>query len=967
MNKSHFESVLKMSKELIALDRKDDKLPSLELITEKVDMVLAMPREWDVDRDTILRELRAQYDVWLGRDQALVATDENHEAWLNGERKIGWRYWPRYEQMMEGRLPPEAALSLDKVTDKIVGYLEDPNRSGAWDRRGLVVGNVQSGKTSNYCGVICKAADAGYKMIIVLAGMHNNLRSQTQMRLDEGFLGYKTRPIIEAEVEGLSEIGVGLLDPDPLIRPNYVTNRTDRGDFNRSVANNLGVTPDTRPWLLVIKKNGHILKNLVKWIEDRVADSHDSVTGRKIVTSLPLLVIDDEADHASVDTGDQPVDGNGTPDPDYEPRAINRRIRRLLHIFQKSAYIGYTATPFANIFIHEQARTTEEGEDLFPRSFIYNLPTPSNHIGPSAVFGLKGMADLDEVQELPLVRQVRDHADSLAYNEREGWVPPIHPNGHIPLYNGLDELPPSLKKAVLSFILTCAIRRARGQRNMHNSMLIHVTRYISVQQAVYRQVERYLEATKRRIIRGEGDTTGVMEKIKVLWQDDYKPTTAVVDSAVNFEEFSLPPWSIVERELKFAVADIEVREINGSAGDVLDYEQLGETGLNVIAIGGDKLSRGLTLEGLSVSYFLRATKMYDTLMQMGRWFGYRKGYLDLCRLFLSPELEKWFERITEASEELRFEFDHMEAIGGSPRDYGLKVRSHPLLMVTSPVKMRHSRTLQITFAGAAQETVLFDRSRDVLNSNFTAASNLVKTLGQATENSPVRERPFGGQHKWENTVLWNDVEGRHLVDFLHNYRTHPDAVRAKSDLLADYIEKQMAKGELTNWTVALMSGGQAEISIGSHRVNMIQRKVNERNMTLQEQKEDNRHIIRRVIAPRDEAIDLTSDQYEAALIMTRLEGKKGRENAKTPSGPAIRAVRGLGAGAFKSGIDHSKWHLPPHPERGLLLIYPLSPDAVEVELDKAIIGFGLSFPESTRATRISYRVTNLYWEQEYGA
>ena len=193
--------------------------------------------------------------------------------------------------------------------------LEDPERSGPWDRRGLVVGHVQSGKTANYTGLICKAADAGYKLIVVLAGLHKNLRSQTQMRLDEGFLGYETLPVTRAAGRELSEIGVGTVDSDPSIRPDYVTHRADDGDFRRNVANNMGITPSHRPWLFVVKKNSSVLKNLISWVEDRVANTHNSTTGRPVVQNLPLLVIDDEADNASVDTGEQEFDDAGKPDP----------------------------------------------------------------------------------------------------------------------------------------------------------------------------------------------------------------------------------------------------------------------------------------------------------------------------------------------------------------------------------------------------------------------------------------------------------------------------------------------------------------------------------------------------------------------------------------------------------------------------------------------------------------------------
>ena len=313
---------------------------------------------------------------------------------------------------------------MDNSTDQILGLLEDPTRNGFWDRRGLVVGHVQSGKTGNYTGLICKAADAGYKIIIVLAGMHNNLRSQTQMRLDEGFLGYETSP----SGDKLNIIGVGQVDGDPAIRPNYATNRSENGDFNAKVAKHLGITPEQRPWLFVVKKNKSVLHRLYKWIQDHAANTSDSVTGRKLVTNLPLLVIDDEADHASVDTGEQVVTEDGKPDSEHQPTAINSLIRKILHSFSRKAYVGYTATPFANIFIHERGETTEEGPDLFPSSFIINLGAPSNYIGPARVFGLTGT----EGREfgLPLARLVGDHCTD---DGKSGWMP-VRASARVPIF-----------------------------------------------------------------------------------------------------------------------------------------------------------------------------------------------------------------------------------------------------------------------------------------------------------------------------------------------------------------------------------------------------------------------------------------------------------------------------------------------------------------------------------------------------
>ena len=805
-----YKTVLVMA-QLMIQNEMDDGLLEREMIAAAIDRVLAINPNWEkgIDRDQLIRDLETRFDVWIGRETTLEG-DDHHVRWLDAERAQEWRYWPRYRQYLEDFWAPSSIDSMDRVTHGVLSLLEDPNRDGAWDRRGLVVGHVQSGKTSNYIGLICKAADTGYKLIIVLSGLHKNLRSQTQMRLDEGFLGYETLPPQQAQARDLRTIGAGLVDSDAAIRPDYVTNRADNGDFSRTVANNLGINPGGRPLLFVIKKNPSVLRNLQSWI-DIVANARQAETDRPIMTNVPLLVIDDESDLASVDTGQQDFDEEGQPDPEHDPTTINGLIRRILYSFEKSAYVGYTATPFANIFIHEQGGTAEEGQDLFPRSFIMNLPAPSNYVGPVRIFGLDPDDELQEtVAPLPLHRPVRDHAVSLDLDEREGWIPPRHVNGHVPLYQGMDETPPSLREAIYAFILSCSARRARGHSSEHNSMLVHVTRYTSVQHAVFLQVERLVQNLERRLVRGEGASTRtVVSDLRRMWEEDFVPKTAAVRREIDDPAIVDLPWQSVEKHLRHVITDLSVREINGTAGDVLDYDTHHATGLDVIAIGGDKLARGLTLEGLTVSYFLRASRMYDTLMQMGRWFGYRPGYLDLCRLYTTPDLAEWFQDITEASEELRQEFNHMVAVGGTPRQYGLKVKSHPVLMVTSRVKMRNGTQLQLSFAHSISETVVFHRNAEIIRRNFDATDAFLRRLGTPHETDPERPRPNGRSHRWSNTYLWSGIEADEITAFLGSYQTHESAHRVHSGILREFIENQVAQDELTSWTVALVSGGTA--------------------------------------------------------------------------------------------------------------------------------------------------------------
>ena len=530
------QKVVKFVQELL-LDVEDRSSISPSLIAEKIEMVVRMNPKWGdgLDRQSVTDELIRRFSLWIGQD-TILRSDVGHIAWLNAARKSDWRYWQRYREWLERGLSFTAVEALDRSTDTVLGLLEDPIREGSWDRRGLVVGHVQSGKTGNYNGLICKAADAGYKMIIVLAGLHNNLRAQTQMRLDEGFLGFETKSVSDEP----RIIGVGEIDGDPKIRPNYATNRSEAGDFSTRVSRNLGITPEQRPWLFVVKKNATVLKRLHDWIRDHVANGWDEtrgrnvlnestrtwehLPGRKVITHLPLLIIDDEADNASVDTGEQVFDEDGKPDDNYQPKAINSWIRQILYSFTRSAYVGYTATPFANIFVHERGATRGEGPDVFPSAFILNLATPSNYIGPATLFGLKSVGG-----GLPLLAKVVDHTTA---DDHLGWMPHDHKNGHQPLYEGQDAFPPSLAKAIDAFLLGCTIRSQRGQGKEHSSMLIHVTRFTSVQNAVHRQVEEYVTHLRQRIGRGIGDQS-ILTRLKHLWEEDFLPTTTKIRSRVS--------------------------------------------------------------------------------------------------------------------------------------------------------------------------------------------------------------------------------------------------------------------------------------------------------------------------------------------------------------------------------------------------------------------------------------------------
>jgi len=889
-----------------------------ELIEEKVRLVIQMLESegngGNIDTEILVRDIESRCNVWIGRGTVLEKP-EDHVVWLPDRRsQIDWRLWNRFRRYLDEEQvwPEKVVIGSDNLTEQILELLEDPSREGPWDRRGMVVGQIQSGKTSNYIGLICKAADAGYKLIIVLAGLHNNLRSQTQLRIDEGYLGFDTELSRAFDQENL-RMGVGLLLGAEFVTVHSLTSSANNGDFNRKVAEQVGVLPGgADPVILVVKKKQSVLRNLLMWALS-VRGEHDPYSGKTIVKGIPILVIDDEADNASINTNPLPRDENGKILDDFNVTAINGLIRRLLDSFEQSAYVGYTATPFANIFIYPEGETDRHGEDLFPRSFIINLPAPTNYIGPAEVFGM----DLDEDvglpghEELPIVRIIDDY---------QSFIPDGHKKDHIP-----ELLPESLKQAMRCFILSCAARMARGQVNMHNSMLVHVTRYIAVQQKVVELISEELNRLRRRLQYGDGiSSQQLIEELEFLWKHDYAPTIESVRKVIRDDHLLIPlSWDEVSKYLYDAASRIQVKQINGTAKDILDYRDH-VNGLFVIAIGGDKLSRGLTLEGLTVSYYLRASRMYDTLMQMGRWFGYRPGYVDLCRVFTTSELVEWYRDITLASEELRREFDYMADVGRTPEDYGLRVRTHPSgLLITAVNKMRSGMYMEMSYDGKSAEITIFDKNPVITERNLRAVESF------------IRERESPASRRSEN-IIWGHVDPHAIIALLSDISVHPD--NRKFSLVRDYIEAQVRQNELVDWTVALISrhdGAQCEL--GGHIVGLTKR----RPMT----KEGSRYCLNkgRLLSPPDELLDLTDEEIKLALELAPYNSKTG-EPLERPQPSAIRQIRAK--------------------EKGLMLIYPLNPG--EVNTTTPFMGLFFSFPASEMARRIGYKVNNIYWQEEFG-
>lgn len=902
----------------------------------------------DVDVNKLLKEIQETVNTQM---DAPTEIHEDHVDWLPARRaQIEWKHWRRYRRYLEEdqHWPPTVMMRLEELTDKILGFLEDPLKPESWNRRGMVVGQVQSGKTTNYLGLICKAVDSGYKLIIILAGMHDDLRSQTQIRVDEYFLGIDTRNSQAPGKENIS-IGVGKLAGESKSHVACLTNADQKGDFSTRSARAVHMAPGSDPIILVVKKNVSVLKNFHRWVQKIIGQKHE---GRTVVKDIPLLLIDDEADIASINTRGVPLDENGKPDPDHQVSAINGEIRKILHSFDKKAYVGYTATPFANVFIHEEDWTHQHGEDLFPRDFIINIPPPSNYVGPREVFGLgESIPGLDATPGLDIIRSVDDQGD---------WIPEAHKKDQVP-----GALPGSLKEALRVFVLGCAARAARGQERKHKSMLVHVTRFTAVQHRVKEQIDEELVGIKHRLVYADRKGEPLLAELRELWEGMRRCSRDIARSRPEGADDT--PWEQVLLHLPAEVRKIEVREINGVAADVLCYKDHEETGLSVIAVGGDKLSRGLTLEGLMVSYYLRASKMYDTLMQMGRWFGYRPGYLDLCRLYTSDELKGWYRDITLASEELRQEFEVMALSGLTPKDFGLRVRTHPDgLLITAANKLREGVEMDLSFAGNIVETIDFYKSQDKLDHNIQHVGAFIRQLEkEGRARLPGLKKAY---HAWQ-------TEAPEIESFLEGYLTHPAARKVQSGLLVRYIQaqRQRSRHELQRWTVVLVSkqleDERDQFVLGGLEISLITRRP-----TKEDRKE--RHSIGRLVSPTDEQVDLTEAQRRhikeqaaqvrkrrAAIKAAKADGVTPPVNETDEEG-SVQAVEGVLARKARD------------PGQGLLLIYPLStyyqPTGRKGEyqpikgLPLPPIGIALSFPYSETAQPISYRVNNKYWEQEFG-
>lgn len=728
----------------------------------------------------ILDEVVDNFEIEVGiktYDPFIIAKDKRSNFWLyKAKPTIRHSFFDRYKLYLrkEG-FTLKAIENIELTCEKILSYCANPHvETEKEQKRGLVVGDVQSGKTANYLGLMNMAYDYGYKIVVLLAGMTDSLRIQTQKRTDKGVIGAKSDTIGNT----IEYCGVGLATSEHFVVP--FTNQGN--DFARFIQRNLNaaISDIRKPVVLVVKKNKRILESVIERLQ----------TALKDFDSRSILIIDDEADNASISTSK----------PGKDPTSINRCIRGIFNKFPIASYVGFTATPFANIFINP-IDEDDSNLDLFPSDFIVQLNAPDNYFGGRKVFPNGDVA---------LPRPIR------LLDEQELYFLPVQ-------HSKDDEYPfmaDSLRESIHCFLINNVIRTLRGQKNKHRSMMINISRFNDIQEKIWERVQEYINTLTNIIEQTSSYSTDTFLQNRYMQEiyDLYNSDDFYKDIREGTSNDGYPPvlWSEIQEGLYDEIKQITIAVVNSRNGKMnqigsdgknerFDYEKYEDVGARVIAIGGMVLSRGLTLEGLMVSYYSRNAGTYDTLLQMCRWFGYRPKYEDLCRVYLSQINIDRFDAVLDAVADLKEQFAEMDRQGKTPREFGLMVKESPdsletTLLVTSRNKMYHTDTIEyhLNYGGVYADTSKLLKTPATNKHNLKAVSDFLGKISLRKINDRYMQE---GVSKFEIAELIKnikipyvnkkfDTEG--LSEYIENSEIFPywDVIisTGDSDIITPFVE-----------------------------------------------------------------------------------------------------------------------------------------------------------------------------------
>lgn len=778
-SKDHHYDIIKKASSILYTLLNGEKKTHAEVVqtAESVMSIVAPTAKAAPDYIEIVNAVIDTYEVEVGIKTFapdVIAKDKQSKYWLYKVKPtIPHPFFDRYKlYLSKDGFGTKAIENIEKSCEEVLSYCANPRCSGGRDqKKGLVMGDVQSGKTANYLGLINMAFDYNYKIVVLLAGTTKSLRIQTQKRTDKGVIGAKSDSIGNS----IEYIGVGFDTHEHYAVP--FTNQTN--DFARFIQRNLnaGIGDFNKPVVLVVKK----IKSVLESVGTRLQAALDE----KGLDAKSILIIDDEADYASVNTNR----------PGAEPTSTNKLIRAIFNKFPIASYVGYTATPFANVFINPD---DEEGNrDLFPSDFIVQLHAPSNYFGGRKVF--------------PKDTDILPKCLRLISEEEDLFLPVIHQKDYV--YEGLAD---SLKEAIHCFLINCVIRTLRGHATKHRSMMINITRFNDVQEQVRTYVVKYVQQLYEVIEQlSSGSTEEFIKnsKAKAIYDLFHSSDYAVIREGNEDEGLSPVQWVDIQAGLYDEIKQVMTIVINSKNGKMtrkdqngaskrFDYEDYESTGARVIAIGGFVLSRGLTLEGLMISYYSRNAGAYDTLLQMCRWFGYRPKYEDLCRIYLTQDSIDKFDAVLDSVENLRDQFDEMKRADKKPQDYGLMVKMAPdtletTLLVTSRNKMRESEIIeyQLNYGGAYADTskLSIDPTRN--KHNAEQFSQFYQSLS--------------GSWQWiNNRYMAQSVSKFTVAEFIASLDIPWVNKKFDTDGLSEYISNSSI---FPYWDVVIATGASTEI------------------------------------------------------------------------------------------------------------------------------------------------------------
>lgn len=665
-----------------------------------------------------------------------VLSSKRQSRWYLRPRAHASPNWQAYSTHLLRKGWGEAAVeSIDEASTRITNELLCPNAGTDGRFHGLVLGYVQSGKTASMAATIAKAADSGYRMVIILAGLTNILRQQTQRRIEADIVGH---------------------NPE-----RWWVGTTENQDFRLERGITLPVLERGKCALLVVKKNAAVLRRLKRAI------SKLSESERK---GIPTLIIDDECDQASINTSA------------YRSAVsrINGLIRDICTQLPKVSYVGYTATPYANILMAETS--VDGGRDLYPSEFVVSLAEPVGYFGVRRLFADDQGADREA--ELPFIRRVPDDdvtsLQPVSRKERDLFSP---------------TLTPSLRRACDYFLLALAARSHRNQADQHCCMLIHTTIYALCHRRLRNLIHSdWLSPLLQDLRRGNAQR---LDELRSLWKSEStaleQERRAELDCPTDAESFELlTPHLITAAES----ITITVENSESELSERLDFA--GQQTLHTIVIGGNVLARGLTIEGLVCSFFIRSTNQYDTLMQMGRWFGYRSGYEDLPRIWITRELDQAFRDLVNVEEMIRAEITEITRKGWTPADMAIRVPQIASLSITARNKlvMENLEQCDISYYGAHEQTIGFPVCNEFHLANWQAGELL---LQDAVGHSGRETKRRG------SSLIIADVNHRPVVRFLRSYRLEKESMQG----ICEFVESELDAAEecMETWNIAVIGAG----------------------------------------------------------------------------------------------------------------------------------------------------------------